>query len=937
MNTRIRRTAKVLILGLLGSLLSAIPLVITANSSLAATLDTLQFPRNKVASAFKNTGGRDYAACYRTSATCTVQRNSSYEFEIPENGYIKLEQSVNPSAPWRVTSCTAAGSCSFAGSRGQSIGYIYAYKPGEYFLYRAPNSSYNWVFSLGDANPYLVSNSANISWSFDGPGTGREGEYSARPSSVTAAITGEGQVGRVLTAATTYVGVDAQVSYQWKRSSISNMSSSVDIVGASNSTYTTTSDDAGKYVAVTITVSNFFGSRDKTSDGFEIQAAPSKLDPTFSSPTSTYGGFTVNVTNYDATYTYAATVSVGSVSVGTPSGTSLPLTVRGLNSARGAIVTVTTNKSGATEGRSTVAGTSLASAITTSTGPVGRWIASSVARTSKTLLIANQQGYLYTSSDIGVNWVQRAGIRNWSAVAQSDDGTVMFATAAGGQIFKSTDSGSSWTAVATNQNWRAIACDADCSVVVAAVSGGKVWLSTNSGSTWTEKLSNATWRSVALSDDGATILALPYNGQPAISTDTGVNWGDGGNIWQKPQWVGAAVSPDGARVIGAQLSGFVVSKTLAGVGWSFDPGDNPVTAMAYTRDFELVMRCGTAGQISVKGGGGQSDLTAPEQVPWSSCAMSGDGSVRFGTTNTGLLYISRDDGASWETLSLTTGNIKRRAIVASESGNQIFAAVYGGKIEYSSDSGNTWSVALDVSQNWIAIAASNNLQKIYALAYRGYIYRSLDSGVTWSRVNDSGGPLNWISVAVSEDGSKVIVAEMGGNLYTSTDSGAEFVPRESKRKWTSVASSSNGSKLVAAVDGGFIYTSADSGATWAQRATSQKWSAVASSSSGQQLVATVAQGRIYVSSNSGTTWSAKSSDRNWLNVAVSASGKKMVAVVGSGRIYTSSNSGSTWTARESTRNWRALFMTGNGNRVFAADFGKKLYSSSNSGETWTAL
>ena len=937
MKTRVRSTAKLLVFTLFGSLLSVIPLTLSASSSLAATLDTLQFPRNKVTSAFKNNGRTAYENCFKNAGTCTVQRNTSYEFELPAGGYFKLERSVNPSAPWRVTSCTAAGSCSFADQRGQSIGYIYAYKPGEYFLYRAPNASYNWVFSLGDADPYLVANGANISWSFNGPGTGREGEYSAKPSSVTAAITGEGRVGSELTASATYVGVDAQVAYQWKRSTQSNMSSAVNIAGATNQLYTTTADDAGKFVAVTISVSNFFGSTSKTSDGFEIQAAPTQLDPTFGPPSSTYGGFTVNITNYDATYTYAATVSVGSVTVGTPSGANLPLTVTGLRSARGAIVTVTTNKEGAAEGRSTVAGTSLASAITTTTGPVGRWIASSVARTSKTILIANQQGFLYTSTDIGVNWVQRADIRNWSSVAQSDDGTVMFATVAGGRIFKSGNGGASWSAVASNQNWRAISCDSDCSVVAAAVSGGKVWLSTNSGVSWEEKLSDASWRNIALSDNGATILALTYNGQPAISTDTGASWGDGGNRWLNPRWVGAAVSPDGARVIGAQLSGFINSKTLAEVGWSFDPGFFPVAAFAYAKDFELVMRCGTAGQISVKGNGGQSDLTAPEEVPFSSCAMSGDGSVRFGTTNTGLLYISRDDGATWEALSLTTGNVKRRAIVASESGNQIFAAVYGGKIEYSADSGNTWSVALDVSQDWIAIAASKNLQTIYALGYRGYIYRSLDSGVTWSRVNDNGGALNWISVATSEDGSKVIVAEMSGNLYTSTDSGNEFVPRATKRKWTSVASSSNGSKLVAAVQGGFLYTSADSGATWTQRATSQKWSAVASSSNGESLVATVSQGKIYISSNSGATWSAKGSDRNWVNVASSASGKKLVAVVGSGRIFTSSNSGSTWTARESTRNWRALFMAGNGNRVFAADFGKKLYSSSNSGESWTAL
>ena len=918
---------------LAASLLAVLPIILTAEASLAATLDNAQFSRTKVTSAFKSTASTAYATCYGSGGICTVQRSSSNEWSLPSGGYFQLERSVNPSFPWRVKACTSGGDCSIV----STIGKIYAYKPDAYFIYRAPNAQFNWVFSLGNTNPYSVALNANISWGFDGPGTGREGEYSERPSSVTSSIEGELTAGSTLTAEYTYVGVDGQVTFQWKRSTQTKENTFTDIPDADLETYILTNDDAGKYIRLTVTVTNFFGTRSTTSNFVLIEEPPAQLDSTFGTVTSTLGGFTVNVTNYDATYTYEASTTGGNVSIGIADGENLPLTITGLTSSQNVQVTVKTSKAGIADGEGTVSGTSLASAITTSTGPVGRWISSSIAHESGRMFVANQGGYLYTSTDNGVNWQQRASIRNWSSVAQSDNGATIFATVAGGKIQRSTDSGATWEEVAPVQNWRTIACDSDCSVVLAGVSGGKLWRSLDFGASWNETASTRSWRSVSLSANGEKMLALPYSPAPFFSNDSGATWF---TYYEREMfdlnWVSAAISSDGNTFLIAPVSGSI----LYSIGWrqrfqSYVTRTN-TTSISFAKDANTLMHCGNDGSISISAAEGEIvQKVIANQAPWSSCSISANGEVLLATSNTGLIYTSTDGGVNWSARSISSGNVNRRALVTSENGDQIYSAIYGGKIEYSENSGETWRVSADITQNWIGIAASNSFQKIYAVGYQGAVYRSLDSGVTWER--SSLPSLTWVSIATSTDGSKIVAVAKGGNIYTSANSGDTWSSRETKRKWVSVASSSNGDKLAAVVEGGFVYTSENGGSTWTQRGSSRNWSAIASSSSGNKLVATVAQGQIYTSTNAGVTWTARSSSRNWLNVASSTSGNKLIAVVGTGKIYTSSNSGKTWTSRESARNWRALIITGNGNRAYAADFGKKLYRSADSGETWTVL
>jgi alpha-tubulin suppressor-like RCC1 family protein len=73
---------------------------------------------------------------------------------------------------------------------------------------------------------------------------------------------------------------------------------------------------------------------------------PAALTPTFSTPVSTANGFTVNVTNYDPTYTFMPTIDTGAVAKGTASASTLPLTVTGLDAGNSATLTVTVSRSG---------------------------------------------------------------------------------------------------------------------------------------------------------------------------------------------------------------------------------------------------------------------------------------------------------------------------------------------------------------------------------------------------------------------------------------------------------------------------------------------------------------------------------------------------------------------------------------------------------------
>jgi hypothetical protein len=81
--------------------------------------------------------------------------------------------------------------------------------------------------------------------------------------------------------------------------------------------------------------------------------------PLFDKPKSRAGGFTVNVTNYSTEYVWSATVDAGHVRTGTAAGTTLPITVTGLQPGQRATVEVVAEMPGLDPSRAIVIGAAL--------------------------------------------------------------------------------------------------------------------------------------------------------------------------------------------------------------------------------------------------------------------------------------------------------------------------------------------------------------------------------------------------------------------------------------------------------------------------------------------------------------------------------------------------------------------------------------------------
>jgi hypothetical protein len=93
------------------------------------------------------------------------------------------------------------------------------------------------------------------------------------------------------------------------------------------------------------------------------------LTPTFGTNTSISGGFTGSVTNYDANYTWSPSVSSGTFTWGTQSGSTRPFTVSGLSAGTSSTVTMGTSRSGYKSGSAQTTGSALAlTKLSTPTG-----------------------------------------------------------------------------------------------------------------------------------------------------------------------------------------------------------------------------------------------------------------------------------------------------------------------------------------------------------------------------------------------------------------------------------------------------------------------------------------------------------------------------------------------------------------------------------------
>jgi photosystem II stability/assembly factor-like uncharacterized protein len=520
------------------------------------------------------------------------------------------------------------------------------------------------------------------------------------------------------------------------------------------------------------------------------------------------------------------------------------------------------------------------------------------------LAATNYSGYIYTSTDSGVNWTARLTDANryWSAITSSTDGSKLAAcvynNSAGGYgyIYTSTDSGVNWTARLTtaNRSWNSITSSADGSKLAACVysttANGYIYISTDSGVNWTARLTNANraWRGITSSSDGSKLAACvgstTSNGYIYTSTDSGVNW--------------------------------TARMTDANRNW------NPITSSA--DGSILATSVSTTYYISLD-----------YYVSWKTVAARNlifskkNKYKMFFSLDNSIIYISNDLLNTYTPITQILDNVTKFNItsISTSLDGSIQSAVYydstydAGSILMSYDSGATWTARMtDTTRSWYGITSSADGSKLAACVTsstsNGYIYTSTDSGVNWTaRLTDAN--RYWFVITSSADGSKLAACvgstTSNGYIYTSTDSGVNWTARltSANRNWYAITSSADGTTLAACVSSGYIYTSTDSGVNWTARLTNanRNWYAITSSADGSKLAACVysgsSNGYIYTSTDSGVNWTARMTDatRYWQDITSSADGLLLLANSSSVDLWYSTDSGVTWGNYDPLYNW----------------------------------
>ena len=575
--------------------------------------------------------------------------------------------------------------------------------------------------------------------------------------------------------------------------------------------------------------------------------------------------------------------------------------------------------------------------------PLAKWNAFASSSDGSKLIAASFDGYICTSIDSGVSWIQRKPTTKrayWLTVAMSCDGTKLFAGDSGineqkAYIYTSIDSGSTWIerdpAGIDTSAWHAIACSSDGTIVYTGDSlyspslnrTHYIYKSTDSGATWTSIKESGVWSGFACSSDGTKVVATE-GGRIKISTDSGVSWidksvlryGEGTGLRRlEHDWTSLTMNSDGTKIFVGYL-GAIYRSTDSGGSWN-------ITSITIGQD-------------------------AQNEFFWRTISSSCDGKKLItGNAKLGRIYISNDFGVTWTALS-TDSQIEAEDLrdieqeVADAASGVVKPVNYG---------------LFSSSDNWQGIAGSLDGKNLVAIDGGRYIWTSTNYGLTWrprktprikgaNRVFDAVNSRAWSAVASSSDG-KTLVVGISYYFYISTDYGVSWTPREPPGLCLNVKCNSDGSKIITGVFGGGIYLSTNFGLTWTNIGPKNGyWVGVSFSFDETMLIAVDGSpdgGYIYTRRNGVWNTEEGAGKKIWGGaVAINSDGSILIVVSrGSATVnsyfYISRDFGFTWSQGPPAGNynaWNAFSSSYDGKKLIAANYNEYVYTSVDSGVSW---
>lgn len=293
-------------------------------------------------------------------------------------------------------------------------------------------------------------------------------------------------------------------------------------------------------------------------------------------------------------------------------------------------------------------------------------------------------GFMYVSSDYGVNWTPTASEQRWTSISLSSSGQHQTALVYGGQIYVSSNYGGNWTARGTTCNWNSVSLSSSGQYQTAVVFPGQIYSSSDFGGTWTARATNhLNWADVSLSSSGQyqTAVASRNIAPPGglvgseiySSSDYGVTWTERLPARAVLRWLSVSLSSSGQYQ----------------------------TAVACKFQFNSDV---FAGQIYVSADYGGTWAARATSEYWVSVSISSSGQYQTAISQSfipgyGQIHVSSDYGNTWNT---TASYQQWWAVSLSSSGQHQVAIVIGGQIYVSSDYGVTWT-ARATSQHWSSV------------------------------------------------------------------------------------------------------------------------------------------------------------------------------------------------------------------------------------------
>ena len=226
--------------------------------------------------------------------------------------------------------------------------------------------------------------------------------------------------------------------------------------------------------------------------------------------------------------------------------------------------------------------------------------------------------------------------------------------------------------------------------------------------------------------------------------------------------------------------------------------------------------------------------------------------------------------------------------------HSLFALVDTGELYVSGDQGTTWDVrsTLPVSDA-VGLMAGTTSARLFLASASGMVYRSLNAGVNWTAIGSVSSD-DVVDLGIRSDGALLVLSE-SGTLWESTDQGVNFsvLAALTGSNFVSLAVGNTGS-LYALTRTGEIEESTDDGVSWSVKSAIPVSDAVSIRNLQTSLYVLTNAGLVFQSTNAGTSWVTAGTLSQVHMRALTQNVDRLAAVTSEGEVA-SSPDGSAWT------------------------------------------